>query len=129
MIAEDNSDLREALRLIIDAEPDMHVAGTAARVPELLGMTRMSTARVLVLDLDLGGESSVPALQPLRAQHPHLAVVIFSGSDRDVLAHLADRIGRCEYVMKTGDVMPLLDAIRRSAPGQADPASGTGSVA
>lgn len=115
MIAEDNRDLREALRMIIDEEPDMHVAGTAARVPELLDTMRRSTARVLVLDLDLGGESSVPALQTLRAQHPQLAVVIFSGSGRDALAHVADRIGPCEFVMKTGDVMPLLDAIRRSA--------------
>jgi DNA-binding NarL/FixJ family response regulator len=115
LIAEDNPDLREALRVIIDGEPGMHVAGTVARVPELLDTMRGSTARVLVLDLDLGGESSVPALQTLRAQHPQLAVVIFSGSGRDACTHVADRIGRCEYVMKTGEVMPLLEAIRRSA--------------
>jgi DNA-binding NarL/FixJ family response regulator len=129
LIAEDNRDLREALRVIIDEEPGMYVAGTVSRVPELLCVMRTSTARALVLDLDLGGESSVPALQTLREQHPQLAVVIFSGSDRDALAHFMDRIGRCEFVTKSGDVMPLLDAIRRSVHGRADPASSADRVA
>jgi DNA-binding NarL/FixJ family response regulator len=107
----------------------MYVAGTVSRVPELLCVMRTSTARALVLDLDLGGESSVPALRTLREQHPQLAVVIFSGSDRDALAHFMDRIGRCEFVTKSGDVMPLLDAIRRSVHGRADPASSADRVA
>jgi DNA-binding NarL/FixJ family response regulator len=128
LIAEDNRDLRDALRVIIDEEPGMHVVGTVSRVPELLSMMRTCTARVLVLDLDLGGESSVPALQTLRGQHPQLAIVIFSGSDRDALAHVMDRIGPCEFVTKSGDVMPLLDAIRRSVQGRVDPASSADSA-
>ena len=115
LVAEDNRDLREVVCALVAAEPDMHVAGTASRVAELMDAVRTQPAHVLVLDLDLDGESSVPALQVLRAQHPRLAVVIFSGSDRNALAPVFARIGRCEYVMKTGDPTPLLDAIRRSA--------------
>jgi DNA-binding NarL/FixJ family response regulator len=115
LVAEDNRDLRDAVCALIDAEPDLQVTGTASRVSELLDGTRAAAARVLVLDLDLGGESSVPVLQTLRAQRPQLAVVIFSGNDRETLAPVFASIGRCEYVMKTGDVLPLLDAIRRVA--------------
>ena len=115
LVAEDNRDLCDAVCALIDAEPDMQVTGTAMRVSDLLDGTRAAAAGVLVLDLDLGGESSVPALQSLRAQRPQLAVVIFSGNDRDTLAPVFAKIGRCEYVMKTGDVLPLLDAIRRVA--------------
>jgi DNA-binding NarL/FixJ family response regulator len=115
LVAEDNRDLCDAVCALIDAEPDMRITGTATRVSELLDGARAASARVLVLDLDLGGESSVPALQTLRAQQPQLAVVVFSGNDRDTLAPVFAGIGRCEYVMKTGDVLPLLDAIRRVA--------------
>ena len=115
LVAEDNRDLCDAVCALIDAEPDMQVTGTAMCVSDLLDETRAAAAGVLVLDLDLGGESSVPALQSLRAQRPQLAVVIFSGNDRDTLAPVFAKIGRCEYVMKTGDVLPLLDAIRRVA--------------
>lgn len=115
LVAEDNRDLRDAVCALISAEPGMHVAGIAARVPELIAAMRDDATQVLVLDLDLDGESSVPALLSLRAKNPRLAVVIFSGSDRDSLAPVIERIGRCEYVLKTGDVLPLLDAIRRGA--------------
>jgi DNA-binding NarL/FixJ family response regulator len=115
LVAEDNRDLCDAVCALIDAEPDMQITGTATRVSELLDGARAAAARVLVLDLDLGGESSVPALQTLRSQRPQLGVVVFSGNDRDTLAPVFASIGRCEYVMKTGDVLPLLDAIRRVA--------------
>lgn len=115
LVAEDNRDLCDAVCALIDAEPDMQVTGTATRVSELLDAALAAAARVLVLDLDLDGESSVPALQTLRLQRPQLAVVVFSGNDRDTLAPVFASIGRCEYVMKTGDVLPLLDAIRRVA--------------
>jgi DNA-binding NarL/FixJ family response regulator len=115
LVAEDNRDLCDAVCALIDAEPDLQITGTATRVSELLDGARAAAARVLVLDLDLAGESSVPALQTLRAQRPQLAVVVFSGHDRDTLAPVFASIGRCEYVMKTGDVLPLLDAIRRVA--------------
>jgi DNA-binding NarL/FixJ family response regulator len=115
LVAEDNRDLCDAVCALIDAEPDLEITGTATRVSELLDGARTAAARVLVLDLDLAGESSVPALQTLRAQRPQLAVVVFSGNDRDTLAPVFASIGRCEYVMKTGDVLPLLAAIRRVA--------------
>lgn len=115
LVAEDNRDLCDAVCALIDAEPDMQVTGTATRVSELLDAALAAAASVLVLDLDLDGESSVPALQTLRLQRPQLAVVVFSGNDRDTLAPVFASIGRCEYVMKTGDVLPLLDAIRRVA--------------
>jgi DNA-binding NarL/FixJ family response regulator len=115
LVAEDNHDLRDAMCTLIAAEAGLCVAGMVARVPELVAAMRDGAPRVLVLDLDLDGESSVPALLSLRAQHPQLAVVIFSGSEREALAPVLERIGRCEYVLKTGAVLPLLDAIRRAA--------------
>lgn len=117
LVAEDNRDLCDVVCTLIDAEPGLRVAGTVTRVAELLDTMHAAAARVLVLDLDLDGESSVPALEALRARHPQLAVVIFSGNDRDSLGPVVARLGRCEYVMKTGDPTPLLEAIRRSAHG------------
>ena len=115
LVAEDNRDLSDAVCALIAAESDMHVVGTAARVSELVELMRARKVQVLVLDLDLDGKSSVPALQALRTEQPQLAVVVFSGNDRESLGPLFASVGRCEYVCKTGDVLPLLDAIRRGA--------------
>lgn len=115
LIAEDNRDLCAALCDLIMGEPDMTVSGTAGRVAELLEQVPTTTARVLILDLDLAGESSIPALQAFRAAHPRRAIVVYSGHDRSSLGTALDSVGTCEYVTKTGDAQELLDAIRRGA--------------
>lgn len=115
LVAEDNRDLCDAVCALIAGEPDMRVAGTAARVADLPAAVRAAMPRVLVLDLDLAGESSLPALQAVRAQQPQVAVVIHSGHDYATIAHLLAEVGHCEYVTKTGDVAQLLAAIRRGA--------------
>lgn len=113
LIAEDNRDLCAALCELIQAESDMNVAGTVARVPELLDMVPSTTAQVLILDLDLAGQSSIPALQAFRTAHPRRAIIVYSGYDPGSLGLVFD--SECEYVTKTGDAQELLDAIRRGA--------------
>lgn len=120
LIAEDNRDLCAALCDVIRSQQDMSVSGTAARVAELLELVPTTTAEVLILDLDLAGESSIPALQAFRAAHPQRGVVVYSGHDRRSLGTAFAGVGSCEYVTKTGDVQELLDAIRRGAQGTAD---------
>ena len=115
LIAEDNRDLCAALCELILAESDMNVAGTVARVPELLDMVPSTTAQVLILDLDLAGQSSIPALQAFRTAHPRRAIIVYSGYDPGSLGPVFDSVGACEYVTKTGDAQELLDAIRRGA--------------
>jgi DNA-binding NarL/FixJ family response regulator len=113
LVAEDNRDLCAAICELVAAEPDMQVTASVQRAGELVAMAGTATADVIVLDLDLAGESSIPALQVLRSAQPHVAVVVFSGHDRGALAPLFAQLGACEYVTKTGDVTMLLDAIRR----------------
>ena len=115
LIAEDNRDLCAALCELILAQSDMNVAGTVARVPDLLDMVPSTTAQVLILDLDLAGQSSIPALQAFRTAHPRRAIIVYSGYDPGSLDPVFASVGACEYVTKTGDAQELLDAIRRGA--------------
>jgi DNA-binding NarL/FixJ family response regulator len=115
LVAEDNPDLAAAICELIAAESDMQVEGATDHVGDLVAAVASSAARVLVLDLNLHGESSVPALLQVRGAHPDLAVVVYSGHDRRDLGSALGRVGRCEYVAKTGDPAELIGAIRRAA--------------
>lgn len=119
LVAEDNHDLCMAICALIAAECDMQVAGTVDSTRHLVDATVRSGSHVLVLDLNLGGESSVPALLQLRRSHPRLAVVIYSGHDPRDLGDIFTPTDRCEYVAKTGDPDELIGAIRRTADGAA----------
>jgi DNA-binding NarL/FixJ family response regulator len=120
LIAEDNRDLCAALRAVIMTQPDMSVIGTVGRVAELLELVATTTARVLIVDLDLAGESSLPALRAFRAAHPRRAIVVHSGHDLVALGPALAGAGSCEYVTKSGDAQELFDAIRRGAAYAAD---------
>ena len=115
-VAEDNNDLASAICALIAAEPDMQVGGTVDRAGHLLELATQQGTQVLVLyDLDLGGESSVPTLLQLRKSHPGLAIVVYSGYDQGALGAALEQTDHCEYVAKTGDPDELIKAIRRAA--------------
>ena len=114
LVAEDNHDLAAAITALIAAECDMQVDGIVDRVSHLFDLDG-SNAHVLVLDLELCGESSVPALAHMQRALPQLAVIIYSGHDPRDLGSVLARIDRCEYVMKSGNPDELIDAIRRAA--------------
>lgn len=119
LVAEDNHDLAAAISAVIAAEPDMQVNGTVDRVDRLLEAAA-GDAHVLVLDLDLYGESSVPALMQLQRSLPRLAVIVYSGHDRRDLGPAFAGVDRCEYVTKSGNPDELIAAIRRVAKNVAD---------
>jgi two-component system response regulator DesR len=114
-IAEDNLDLSMALCALVGGEPGMQVVATLERCDELLETLRDSRAAVVVLDLNLGGRSSVAPMRAVREALPALAVVVYSGYDFRDIANALPSLGPCEYVSKSGDAAALLAAIRRAA--------------
>jgi two-component system response regulator DesR len=115
LVAEDNEDLRAAVCALLDVEDDFEVAGEAGTTRALRDGALATAVDVIVLDLNLGGESSIAAMQDVRRALPRVGVVVYSGYDaRDIGAGLGT-LQPCEYVSKSGESGELLDAIRRSA--------------
>ena len=115
LVAEDNRDLCVAVCSLVDAEPDMEVAGAIQQAHALLDAARSGDVAVVILDLNLAGESSVPALHAMRRELPRVGVVVYSGYDRCDLSSVLPDDGSVEYVSKAGEASTLLDAIRRVA--------------
>lgn len=114
LVAEDNVDLSAAVCALVDAEPGMQVVGTVERSNVLLQAVRDSAPQVVVLDLNLEGESSVASMHAVRLEFPRVAVVIYSGYDPRDIASALPALGAFEYVAKSGDPAELIDAIRRA---------------
>lgn len=112
LVAEDNADLCEAVCALVASEPDMEVVAAQAVAAGLLDAVCRNAARCVVLDLNLSGESSVPALRALRSDWPGVGVVVFSGYDRGDVEAALPLSPACRFVSKTGDTLALLEAIR-----------------
>src|SRR5829696_6912828 len=110
LVAEDNADLRAAICALVGAEPDMEVAAETGLADEIVAMACGHDAQVVVLDLNLRGESSVAAMQSLQQQRPHVAAVIYSGYDAVDIKTGMHALAPCAYVPKSSDGVELIEA-------------------
>ncbi|HEX6712938.1 MAG TPA: response regulator transcription factor [Thermoleophilaceae bacterium] len=116
-IADDHAVVREGLRLILARQSDMEVVGEAKDVAGALEMLAALRPDVLLLDINLGGESGLEALPRLRAQRPETAVVILTMQKEPLNARHALNLGAVGYVLKESAGLELVRAIRTAAAG------------
>jgi DNA-binding NarL/FixJ family response regulator len=115
VVAEDSRDLAAAICELLQAEPDVDVVGSIDDAAALVDAVRRGNATVVVLDLNLSGGSSVPAMQRVLHERPQTGVVVYSGYDRADIASALPVLGAAEYVAKSGEATELIDAVRRAA--------------
>jgi DNA-binding NarL/FixJ family response regulator len=115
LVAEDSADLAAAIRELLQTEPDLEVVGVVDDADALVAAVLSADAQVVVLDLNLAGGSSVPAMQAVQRERPRTGVVIYSGYDRADIAAALPALGAAEYVAKSGEATELIDAVRRVA--------------
>jgi len=101
------------------AEAGYEVVATAAGGAQALRITGAARPDVVVLDLQLPDMSGVEVTRGLRAAHPAVRVLVLSasGEQQDVLD--AVKAGAVGYLLKSAARPEFLDAVRRTADGDA----------
>jgi two-component system response regulator NreC len=118
VIADDHTVVRQGLRMLIDADPEMQVVAEAGTVPDAERLTRAHRPRVLVLDLNMHGESGLEAIPRLQQDAPDTAIVVLTMQDDPGFARQALQSGALGFVLKEAADEELLEAIRLAATGQ-----------
>jgi two-component system response regulator NreC len=123
LLADDHAVVRSGLRHVLGAEDDMEVVAEAGDLEETLRKVRGHRPDVLVLDLNLGRASSLPAIPELSAL---TRVVVLTMQDDPAFARRALADGAAGFVLKETAEGVLLDAVRQAAAGGTylDPALG-----
>jgi len=129
VIADDHAVVREGLKLLLEAEPDLVVVGEASDAAETYALLGAQAPTVLVLDLHLGRELSLGVIARVRASTPSTAIVILTMDDDPAFVQPAWTAGAAGYVLKEASRTELVRAVRTVARGGTylDPAIG-GSV-
>ena len=118
MVVDDHPMWRDAVARDL-AEAGFEVAATAADGAQALRVAGAARPDVVVLDLQLPDMSGVEVTRGLRAAYPPAGVLVLSasGEQQDVLD--AVKAGALGYLLKTASRAELLDAVRRTAGGDA----------
>ena len=118
VIADDHAVVRSGLRMLLNAEPGFEVVAEAGDVPSALRYVRAHRPRVLVLDLNMPGEASLPAIPSFLESCPETRVVVLTMQNDPGFAREALRAGALGYVLKEAADSELVEAVRLAANGR-----------
>ncbi|MFG3049747.1 response regulator [Kitasatospora sp. NPDC048239] len=118
MVVDDHPMWREAVSRDL-AEAGLDVVATAGDGEEAVRRARACSPQVVVLDLNLPGLSGAEACRQVVAQDPSVRVLVLSASGEHADVLEAVKSGATGYLVKSAGREELLDAVRRTAVGDA----------
>jgi len=118
VIADDHAVVRTGLRMLLDAESGLKVVAEAGDMPAAVRSVRGHRPRVLVLDLNMPGESSLAAIPTLLEISPTTDVVVLTMQNDPAFAREALQAGALAYVLKEAADDELVQAVRMAAAGK-----------
>jgi len=118
VLADDHPVVRVGLKTLLDAEPGFEVVAEAATTDEATRYVRGHHPHVLILDLNMPGESGLDLIPRLREQAPETAIVVLTMQRDPAFARQALTAGAIGYVIKDAADGELVTAVRLAVKGQ-----------
>jgi two-component system, NarL family, response regulator NreC len=118
VLADDHGVVRSGLRMLLDSEPDFEVVAEAANIEDARRYVRGHHPKVLVLDLNMPGGSSLEAIPAIREESPATHIVVLTMQKEPAFAREALGAGALGYVLKEAADDELVEAVRRAAAGE-----------
>ena len=116
-IIEDQREIREGLRELIDGAEDLRCSAAFGSVEEVLPRIGSDLADVVLVDIGLPGKSGIEGIRLLKESHPELVLVVLTVFDDDRRIFEAICAGASGYLLKKTPAPRLIQAIRDAAVG------------
>lgn len=113
LIVDDHPIVRQGLRLMIDAEPDLSVCGEAQSAREARDAIRQHEPDVVIVDISLAQGDGLELVRDVHAQHATLPMLVLSMHDELIYAERLLAAGASGYIMKQAASDQLLVALRK----------------
>src|SRR4051794_34436376 len=98
LLADDQADVRSALRFLLEQESGIHVVGEVAEVAALVAQNEPTQPDFVLLDWELPGAQSIDLLLALRA--PYRSTIVIAISSRPEARQQALAAGADAFVSK-----------------------------
>lgn len=112
ILADDQTMIRDSLKIVLECEPDIRVAGTAGDGVEALELLEKGPVDVAVLDIRMPRMDGVLCTREIKKRFPEMKVIILTTFDDDDFVYSALRYGASGYLLKGLAAQDLVKAIR-----------------
>ncbi|MGV9662716.1 response regulator [Nocardia niigatensis] len=118
MLVDDHPMVREGLRGMLQAEPDLTVGGEAGSGTEAVAMAAVVRPDVVLMDLRMPGGDGVEAIGRILSILPETKIVVVTTYETESDILRAVEAGASGYLLKDASSLELANAIRTAARGE-----------
>ena len=119
LIIDDQLVVREGLRMLIENHPGTKVVAMARTCSEALEIIARERLDVIILDLELGGQSAISFIPQLREASNTARILVLTGAGDSETHQQAAKYGAVGVVLKENAADILLKAIEKVYQGEA----------
>lgn len=112
LIVDDHTIVREGIRLLLEAQPDIQVVGEASEGGEALEKVRQLQPDIVLMDIGMPGMNGLVATQQIKKLNANVHVVALTVHEADDYFFRILNAGASGYVLKGAESAELLSAIR-----------------
>lgn len=118
LIVDDHPVVRQGIKLMIEAEPDLTICGEAQSEQQARKMVRELKPDALLVDLSLSEGDGFNVVRDVHAHFPDIRVLVLSMHDEAIYAERLLSEGASGYIMKQAATDQLITALRAVLSGQ-----------
>jgi len=118
LIVDDQDLVREGLRMLVEAEPDMAVAGEAADGSQALAQARSLDPDVILMDVRMPAMNGIEATTRLVQAGSRARILMLTTFNLDEYVYHALRAGASGFLLKDASREQLAGAVRAVAAGE-----------
>jgi DNA-binding NarL/FixJ family response regulator len=111
VLVDDHALVREGLKAMLMAAPQIEVVGEAGNAAQALVVVAESQPHLVLLDVGMKDVNGIELASQLMAQHPSLLVLMLSMYDNPATVNRAMQAGARGYVLKDAPSSDILQAI------------------
>ena len=119
VIADDQELIRESLKIVLSANPDMEVTDTVAGGREVIRSVRACRPDVILMDVRMPEMDGVSCTRIIKENYPQIKIIILTTFDDDEYVYNALKYGASGYLLKGVSMAELSSAIRTVHSGKA----------
>jgi DNA-binding NarL/FixJ family response regulator len=118
VLADDHTVVRQGLRALLIAEPDMEIVGEAENGRQAIQLTKRDLPDVVVMDIAMPVLNGIEATRQITRAVPDCKVLILSSYSDDEYVRQVTEAGAVGYLVKQTAASELLKAIREVSRGE-----------
>lgn len=112
LLVDDHQIVRQGIALLLNLQSDMQVVGEADSGPEAIVEARVCQPQVVVMDLNMPKGGGLPAIQSLKADNPHVRVIVLTSFSSIDQVDAVREAGAEGFLIKESSGDYLVEAIR-----------------